>query len=185
MMEEKAHNAVDHSGHRARLKRALRENGLSSFASHEVIEILLYSALPRRDVNELAHRLDDTFGGIEGLLKADMKALMEKGGLSENTAQFITAVGGCVRAYAEKGIEGKVISTLKDAQNCLTGGRVMALLSSGRRVIFTSVIPETDGDKFIFTRALIYDAAGVIVMGAHFEGLKESLALTGTEYTEI
>ena len=37
--------SVDHSGHRQRLKRAERENGLLSFSPHEVIELMLYILL--------------------------------------------------------------------------------------------------------------------------------------------
>lgn len=181
-------DTVDHSGHRQRLRRALRENGLSAFASHEVIEILLYPALPRRDVNELAHRLDEAFGGVNGLLKADMNALTEKGGLSRNTAEYIMAVGACVNEYAESRPAGNAVLTLRDAENCLPGvysGPSLILLSAGRRVIFSSALPQKDAEKFICSRALIYDAACAIVRGARFEGLRQTLALTGTEYIEI
>ena len=58
---------------------SLRENGLSSFSPHEVIELMLYTALPRRDVNELAHRLDDAFGGVKGLLDASESELIGAG----------------------------------------------------------------------------------------------------------
>ena len=34
---------ADHSGHRARMKKKLREQGLDVFEPHEVLEILLYS----------------------------------------------------------------------------------------------------------------------------------------------
>ena len=41
--------APDHSGHRARLKSAYAQNGLSGFAPHEALELALYSLLPRRE----------------------------------------------------------------------------------------------------------------------------------------
>ena len=46
-----------HEGHRARMKKKLLENGERSLADHELLEVLLYYAIPRRDTNELAHRL--------------------------------------------------------------------------------------------------------------------------------
>lgn len=45
-----------HEGHRARMKKKLLENGERSLADHELLEVLLYYAIPRRDTNELAHR---------------------------------------------------------------------------------------------------------------------------------
>ena len=41
-----------HDGHRARKKEQFRQHGLDGFADHEVLELLLYYAIPRRDINE-------------------------------------------------------------------------------------------------------------------------------------
>ena len=180
---------VDHSGHRARLKQALRENGLSGFAPHEVIELILYCALPRRDVNELAHRLDDEFGGISGLLKADREALISRGGLSENTAEIILAVGDCVRAYAEFDGEGDVfIRTMADAERFAASnpGKMLALLDSGRRVIFSSRLPDENADRYIYSHAVIYDASGVLVTGkTENETLRKRILELGMEFVNV
>ena len=46
-----------HSGHRERMReRFLTVNG-KGFAPHELLEMLLYHAIPRCDTNDLAHRL--------------------------------------------------------------------------------------------------------------------------------
>ena len=58
-----------HEGHRARLRARFEETGLAGFQPHEILEMLLFYAIPRRDTNELAHRLMDTFGSLqEGIL---------------------------------------------------------------------------------------------------------------------
>lgn len=59
-----------HEGHRARMKKKLLENGERSLADHELLEVLLYYAIPRRDTNELAHRLLKQFGSLRGVLSA-------------------------------------------------------------------------------------------------------------------
>lgn len=46
-----------HDGHRARMKARFVRNGLDNFDDHSVLELLLFYAVPRRDVNELAHAL--------------------------------------------------------------------------------------------------------------------------------
>ena len=64
-----------HDGHRARMKKKLLENGEQSFADHELLEVLLYYAIPRRDTNELAHRLMEQFGSLQGVLSASPQEL--------------------------------------------------------------------------------------------------------------
>ena len=54
-----------HDGHRARKKEQFRQHGLDGFADHEVLELLLYYAIPRRDTNETAHRLLQKFGSLQ------------------------------------------------------------------------------------------------------------------------
>ena len=92
--------APDHSGHRARLKAAYAQSGLASFAPHEAAELILYSLLPRRDVNALAHALTDPSGTLLGAL-SQSEADMVDAGLSPACAERFRALGGCVRAYTE------------------------------------------------------------------------------------
>ena len=163
--------SVDHSGHRQRLKRALSENGLMSFSPHEVIELMLYTALPRRDVNELAHKIDDAFGGVSGLLRAkteEMTAL----GLSENTARTLRAYADCVEAYSDSfGAPGVYVTNRREldalARRVCGGGRcALTLLSSGRELIYTAPMPPGDSVRFVYEKALIYDAAFALVLCA-------------------
>ena len=53
-----------HEGHRSRKKEQFRAHGLDAFADHEVLELLLYYAVPRQDTNPIAHRLMDKFADI-------------------------------------------------------------------------------------------------------------------------
>lgn len=90
----------DHSGHRARLKNAYARGGLASFAPHEAMELILYSLIPRRDVNSLAHALTNPAGTLCGALGTDASG-MEKTGLSPACAQKLRALAACVDAYRE------------------------------------------------------------------------------------
>ena len=51
-----------HEGHRKRLRQRARATQLEGFQPHEVLELLLTYAIPRQDVNPLAHALIDRFG---------------------------------------------------------------------------------------------------------------------------
>ena len=59
-----------HGGHRARMKKRYLEQGLDGFEDHEALELLLFYALPRVDVNPLAHALLKRFGSFHGVLDA-------------------------------------------------------------------------------------------------------------------
>ena len=76
-----------HRGHRKRL----RDRSLSGceLPPHEILETLLSYAIPRRNTNDLAHRLLDRFGTIEGVFAASHSELLSVRGIGERTAHFI------------------------------------------------------------------------------------------------
>lgn len=78
-----------HSGHRMRVKERFCEAGLSSFADHNVLELVLFYSVPRKDTNELAHRLLDHFGSLHAVFEANVERLMEVPGISYNSAVLI------------------------------------------------------------------------------------------------
>ena len=59
-----------HQGHRQRLRERFLEEGLENFKEHEVLELLLYYCIPRRDTNIIAHNLIDRFDTLAGVLEA-------------------------------------------------------------------------------------------------------------------
>lgn len=59
----------EHAKHRERMRTRFLEHGLDNFADHEVLELLLFYAVPRGDVNPLAHRLLDEFGSLANYWK--------------------------------------------------------------------------------------------------------------------
>ena len=76
-----------HDGHRERKRRQFREHGIDAFADHEVLELLLYYAIPRRDVNPIAHALIERFGNLEAVLAAPLEELERV--VPQNTARAI------------------------------------------------------------------------------------------------
>ena len=61
----------DAAGHRSRLRKRLLDGGAEALGNHEVIEYLLMTAIPRRDVKPLARTLLARFGSLAGVLNAD------------------------------------------------------------------------------------------------------------------
>ncbi len=73
-------------GHRSRLRSRMMKEGLDGFQDHEVLEMLLFQYLPRKDTNKLAHSLINRFGSFANVLDASAQQLMTVKGVSEVTA---------------------------------------------------------------------------------------------------
>ena len=55
-----------HDGHRDRKRDQFLRNGAESFEEHELLELLLFYAIPRKDTNPIAHELINRFHGLQG-----------------------------------------------------------------------------------------------------------------------
>ena len=101
----------DHSGHRARLRKRLAEQGGDGLLDHELIEYLLALAIPRRDTKPLAKALLAEFGGIGGLLSADGEALARVKGMGETSIAAIKiAHAAAIRLLRAEVAERPVLS---------------------------------------------------------------------------
>ena len=78
-----------HEGHRQRVKNRFLKYGLDGFEDHQVLEALLFYAVPQKDTNELAHLLLKTFGSLDKVFEADYEDLVKVKGIGENTASLI------------------------------------------------------------------------------------------------
>ena len=82
----------EHAKHRERLKNRFATQGLDGFESHQVLELLLFYAIPRVDTNPIAHRLLDRFGSITGVLEASPEELKDIEGIGDNAANFLKLI---------------------------------------------------------------------------------------------
>lgn len=81
---------MEHSGHRQRMRERYQKQGLEGFAQHEVLELLLFYAIPQKNVNPLAHRLIDRFGSLYGVLNASPQQLAQVEGIGEYAATLLS-----------------------------------------------------------------------------------------------
>lgn len=113
--------ATLHVGHRQRLKNRYAKEGLQNFQPHEVLELLLFYSIPQRDVNPLAHLLIERFGSLEGVLRADIPALLEVPGIGEKTARWLTALPDILDVYKRQTLlDRPLLSTLRGISNFCT-----------------------------------------------------------------
>lgn len=82
-----------YAGHRDRLRQRFFAAGSAALADYEILELLLFAAIPRRDVKPLAKQLLDQFGGLGGVLRADPEQLARRGGLGPAAVAALTVVG--------------------------------------------------------------------------------------------
>lgn len=81
-----------HDGHRQRMKERFCQNGLDGMNDHEVLEMLLYYCIPRRNTNEIAHHLLKEFKTLPNVMNASVKELEKVEGMGHNAAVFVSFV---------------------------------------------------------------------------------------------
>lgn len=95
-------NGHEHAGHRQRLKNRYLKEGLDSFEMHEVLELLLYYAIPRRDCNSTAHHLLSEFKSISNVLDTDVERLSKVDGIGENSAILLSLIPKIAKIYLQE-----------------------------------------------------------------------------------
>jgi DNA repair protein RadC len=91
-------------GHRQRLRGRFREAGADAVSDYELLELLLFRALPRRDVKPLAKSLLEKFGSFAEVITAPEARLAEVKGLGDSGATELKIV----QAAASRLLRGQV-----------------------------------------------------------------------------
>ena len=91
--------------HRKRLRERFFKNGLSGFAEHEVVELLLTLAIPRRDVKQPAKALLARFGSLRGVLDAPRSELQAQAGVGEVAAAALHVIRAAATLYLQQASE--------------------------------------------------------------------------------
>lgn len=127
-----------HDDHRKRMKEKFHQHGLQSFADHEVLELLLYYAIPRVNTNDTAHHLLERFGSLEQVVHAPVEELMKVKGVGENAALFLTLIPAAYQRIAQS---EKVDTILNSVEK--SGQYFMHLLQEERReVIYLACLDQ-------------------------------------------
>lgn len=171
-----------HDGHRKRMRDRFRKEGLDGFADHEALELLLFYARARGDVNPLAHRLLEVFGSFNGVLEAHPEQLMAVDGVGEETATMLSLIVPLFRRYQEGLCEaGSYLVNRATAEKyckaLMAGLRrerlyVISLAPNrkviGRRVVGEGSLLEVPAyPRVVVEAALNHNAFGVILCHNH------------------
>ncbi|MEG2074707.1 MAG: JAB domain-containing protein [Angelakisella sp.] len=181
-------NQSIHQGHRERLKKRFRQQGIASFDIHNVLELLLFYAIPIKDTNEEAHLLLETFGSFVNVFDAPYEDLVKVRGISENSATLIKLIPQLCQMYYELKVEdappdsdniaeylgkrlvGKYIGEVNEVA-------YLICLDNRLRILFFGKLGEGTNDSVsILTRKIVEisircNASSVILAHNHPSGL--------------
>ncbi|MBQ2898118.1 MAG: DNA repair protein RadC [Oscillospiraceae bacterium] len=191
----------EHDGHRKRLKARFVKSGLDDFEPHNVLELLLFYGIPRKDTNPTAHKLINRFGSLSAVFDARPEELMKVDGITENTAVLISMIPQLARKYLEdKSDAVNAISGFDDIGTYLMPkfvGRtvetiMLAALDNKNKIISCSIIAEGENDRAslskrkVMEEAIRVGATRVVLAHNHPRGFampsKEDIHLTEEVY---
>ena len=86
-----------HSGHRQRIRERFLDEGMDNFKDHEVLEMLLFYCIPRRDTNAIAHALINRFGSLKGVFDAPARELKKVEGVGDSVTTFLAVLKSAER----------------------------------------------------------------------------------------
>ena len=105
-----------HDGHRERLKERFRSEGLDGFTEVQVLELLLFYSVPRKDTNEIAHALLEKFGTLAQVVDANPADLEQVPGMGSSSARFLKLLSAAGRRYQISRTESATI--LRTLEQC-------------------------------------------------------------------
>ena len=175
-----------HSGHRERMKEKFINFGDKIFSNHEILELLLFFSIPRKNTNDIAHDLLRRFGSFQGVFDADISSLCSVEGVGTSSAILIKLVGSCLRRCRENQPDTRmrlnsvsaVSKFLADLYENESEERIylIALNNSFRLLGFSNIYTgkvnysSTTTDKIVRT-AHSYNASFVILAHNHPDGI--------------
>ncbi|MBL0375062.1 DNA repair protein RadC [Rhizobium sp. KVB221] len=96
-------------GHRDRLRTKFREHGDTALADYELLELILFRLIPRRDTKPIAKALIDRFGTLGGVLGAPYHLLQEVKGIGESVATDLKLISTVAHRSLKSEIKGRMV----------------------------------------------------------------------------
>ncbi len=174
-----------HLGHRDRLKDRFERAGLTGLQDYEILELLLFYALPRKDVKPLAKDLLKRFGSLKEVLDAGNEALEGVPGIGRHAALLFRLVRDLGSLYLQQRAEEKeqISSTRELIDYCLSfmGGLkdehfAVIYLNARNKIIKVDTIQEGIVNQAVvyprkvLEKALTHKASAIILVHNHPSG---------------
>lgn len=117
-----------HENHRNRVRTRFETEGLDGFDAHQVLEMMLFYAIARKDTNVLAHRLLERFGSFAQVMDAPIQELEKVEGMGHQSALLLNFIRSSYRYYQlSLTAKGTVLNSIEEC-----GQYLMAKLDGKR-----------------------------------------------------
>lgn len=142
-----------HDGHRRRLRERFLTEGLDGFEPHNVLELILFYCIPRKDTNEVAHELISRFGTLHGVFDAPVEELCKVPGISYNGAVLLKTFLPVARYYTKsKGDSENLLDTPDRCGNfaqelfsgMITERTILICMDNRCKLLSTVIVAEGD-----------------------------------------
>ena len=107
--EDEKQSKSGHHGHRARLRGRFLDSGPDALADYELLELLLFTALPRKDTKPLARELIKEFGSFAEVIAADKDKLLAIDEMGEGAVAGLKAVQAGATRLLRAGITDRPV----------------------------------------------------------------------------
>lgn len=104
-----ATEVAHYHGHRERLRAKYRDIGDVALADYELLELLLFRLIPRRDTKPIAKALIARFGTLGGVIGAPLSLLQEVSGVGEAVALDLKLIGSVSQRMLKSEIRNKQV----------------------------------------------------------------------------
>ena len=102
------------------MRERYMKEGLDGFEAHQALELILFYCIPRKDTNEIAHRLIKRFGSLAQVLEAPVEAVAEVEGVGENVAIYLSLLRDFSRYYQVNSVvQNKQLFSIEDCYRYL------------------------------------------------------------------
>lgn len=179
-------NKPHYTGHRARLKERLLKNNLGEAEDYEIMELLLFSIYPRRDVKPLAKEIINKFGSFAHAITASPQKLASEMNLPTSMQALFRAVHESAFRIAraecqEKPIIESWVSLLNYCR--ISIGRksmeeVRILYLNKRNMLIADEVQQNGGIDYahldirkVVKQCLLKDVSNIIVVHNHPTGV--------------
>ena len=121
MAEEKTKDYV--IGHRERVRKRFLENGFNGLEDYEILELLLFYVIPRKDTKAIAKELIKKFKNLANVLKADTLELKTIDGLGASSITFLKMMGALPEKIYKDELKNQKL--IKDDKNKISDKEVL------------------------------------------------------------
>ena len=123
-----------HIGHRERLRERFIREGIEHFEDHNILELVLFYAIPQKDTNNLAHELLNRFGSLDNVFSAQPEELMQVRGVGKHTALFLHLFSDLTEMYINDRKQNDIIQGIENITEFAV--RKLALSENESLVLF-------------------------------------------------